>query len=205
MAALIFILLTVLSYLLGCFSTAKVLVKTFRSVNIYKIGTGHPDTQNIFNNLDKNLGILTGIIDVAKVYFFLVIVDFVLHNNLITTSFPYLESISTQNHLLVIGFAMIVGHCLPVTHGFKGGRGIFTYIGFVSFFAPWPMLIVGILALLVVLFFNQIRFAQYMIVLLPPFVNFFFPGGKQFLGKMFIAAILMGIINYFVSKKLGEI
>jgi len=100
---------------------------------------------------------------------------------------------------------MILGHCLPVTHWFKGGRGIFTYIGFLLFFAPWPTIIVCIMAAILVAFFNQIRFSQYMIVLLPPFINFFFPGGKQFMAKMFLAAILMGIMNFFVSKKLGEI
>ena len=94
---------------------------------------------------------------------------------------------------------------MPITHHFKGGRGLFTYMGLVTFIAPWPMIIVIFLAMIVVFFFKQIRFAQYMIVLLPPFINFFFPGGKEFLGKMFIAAFLMGIINYFVSKKLGEI
>jgi hypothetical protein len=44
-----------------------------------------------------------------------------------------------------------------------------------------------------------------MVVLLPPFINFFFESDPEVLAKMFIAAILMGIINFIVSKKLGEI
>lgn len=100
---------------------------------------------------------------------------------------------------------MIIGHCLPANHHFKGGRGIFTYMGLVTFFAPYPMLIIAFLSFFLVYVFKQIRFAQYMIVLLPPFINFLFPGGKEFIGKMFVVALLMIIINFIVSKRLGEI
>jgi len=114
-------------------------------------------------------------------------------------------NLGTQNYLLVLGFMMVVGHCLPVTHKFHGGRGLFTYIGFVTFFAPWPMIIIAFLAVIIVCFFKQIRFAQYMIVLLPPFVEFFFTKSLPEVGKLFIAAALMAIINIIVSKKKGEI
>lgn len=100
---------------------------------------------------------------------------------------------------------MIIGHCLPITHRFKGGRGFFTYIGFVLYFAPFPMMIIALLAIILVVFFKQMRFAQYMVVMLPPFINFFFEDDVTLLAKMFIAALLMGIINFIVSKKLGEI
>lgn len=205
MSTLIMIFLVLFSYTLGCFSTAKILAKSYKNINIYKIGTGHPDTLNIFNNIDKALGIFTGILDIGKIFFYLAFIKVILFSGEVTNMIPGLSELNSQNHLLVIGFSMIVGHCLPITHKFKGGRGIFIYIGFILFFAPWSTLIVGTLALILVVFFNQIRFSQYMVVMLTPFVNFFFAGGRDFLAKMFLAAILMGIMNYFVSKRLGEI
>ena len=78
-------------------------------------------------------------------------------------------------------------------------------MGFVLYFAPFPMMMIIVLAIILVVFFKQIRFAQYMIVMLPPFINFFFEDNPAFLAKMFFAALLMGIINFIVSKKLGEI
>ena len=194
---LIFISLLIISYLAGCFSTSRIIAKSFRSLNIYKIGTGHPDTQNIYHNISKPLGFFAGIVDFSKIYIYLFLLNLVLGR--------YYSSIATQNHFLVLGFVMIVGHSLPITHHFKGGRGIFTYMGFFAFFAPYPLIIVAVLALIIILVFNQIRFAQYMVVLLPPFLSFFFQGTKVFSGKLFLAAILMGIINLFVSKRLGEI
>lgn len=199
---IIFVILAATSYLLGCFSTAKLICKSYKSINIYKVGSGHPDTLNIFSNIGKSLGVFTGILDFGKVFFYLFFLNYVLGLAAVQNFLG--ANIGTQNHLLVLGFLMVVGHCLPVTHRFRGGRGLFTYIGFVAFFTFWPMLIIAFLAMLIVIFFDQIRFAQYMIVLLPPFVAFFFVD-KSFVGKMFIAAILMGIINFIVSKKLGEI
>ncbi len=198
-----FITLLIISYFLGCFSTAKLITKSYKSMNIYKVGTGHPDTQNIYRNIDKKLGIFTGIIDFGKMFFYLFLLKYLLNYPVIIELIG--ENIGTENHLLILGFAAVIGHCLPLTHRFKGGRGIFTYIGFVTFFMLWPMIIIATLSLIIVIFFKQIRFAQYMIVLLPPLINFFFVRDPVFLGKMFIVAILMGIINFFVSKKLGEI
>ncbi len=194
--------LLIISYLLGCLSTAKILAKTYKSMNVYKVGSGHPDTQNIYNNIDKTLGIFTGIVDFGKMYFYIVLLSFLLNYPPIT---DIIGNIGTNNHLLILGFFMVVGHCLPVTHRFKGGRGLFTYIGFILYFAPYPMMIIIVLAIILVTVFKQMRFAQFMVVMLPPFVNFFFEDDSSFLAKMFIAALLMGITNFVVSKKLGEI
>ncbi|RLC52326.1 MAG: hypothetical protein DRZ79_01365 [Candidatus Cloacimonadota bacterium] len=201
---LVFIGFMVVSYLIGCFSTARLIAKSFKSLNIYKVGSGHPDTENIYCNISKSLGILAGIVDFGKMFVYLLFLKLLLEN--------FYPAISTQNHLLVLGFAMVVGHCIPVTNKFKGGRGIFTYLGFISFFfftyyTILPMIVVAFLAILVVVVFKQIRFAQYMIVLLPPFISFFLKGneGSYFPMKMFLSAILMGIINFFVSKRLGEL
>lgn len=200
---IVFIVLVVISYCLGCLSTAKFITKSYKSMNIYKIGTGHPDTLNIYNNIDKPLGIFAGIADFGKVFFYLVLLKYLLGLTHIQQWIG--ADLSTENHLLILGFFMVVGHCLPAINHFHGGRGFFTYIGFVTFFAPWPMIIIAFVALLIVIFFKQIRFAQYMIVLLPPFLTFFFTNNKSFVGKMFIAAALMAVINFIVSKKKGEI
>jgi acyl phosphate:glycerol-3-phosphate acyltransferase len=192
------ILFTIVSYAIGCFSAARLVALHFKQLNIYKVGSGHPDTENIYQNVSKPLGVLAGIIDMAKMYFFLLIVSYLFRR----------FGLVGNGHavwLQIFGFAMIVGHCLPATNRFKGGRGLFTFIGFASFFVFWPMVIVVTLALIVIFAFKQIRFAQYMIVLLPPFVSYFFPCYKGFFPNMLVLSILMGIMNYIVSKRLGEI
>ena len=65
---IIYILLGILAYGIGCYSTARLIAKTARSLNIFKVGTGHPDTQNIFLNVDKSLGVFSGFVDFCKIY-----------------------------------------------------------------------------------------------------------------------------------------
>ena len=204
---LIILGLTLISYGIGCFSTARFIAKSFKSLNIYKVGTGHPDTQNIYSNIGKILGVFAGLVDFTKVYFYLILLKFVFNQSEIV---DIVGDVGSEELLFVYGFGMILGHCLPVTHRFKGGRGLFTYMGFIAFFVPFPIIIVAILTVIFILVFKQIRFAQYMIVILPPFIISFF--GK-FLGynleldtRIFVvAAIMMAVINVVVSKKKGEI
>ena len=192
-------LLIIVSYAIGCFSTARLIARHFKQLNIYKVGTGHPDTENIYQNVSKTIGIMVGAVDVGKIYVYLLILQAIF-----TRLQP--EVVEHSTLLMVYGFAMIVGHCFPITNHFKGGRGLFSYIGFASFFVFQPMLIIVVIAILVIAFFKQIRFAQYMIVLLPPFVIYLFPGSyRVFFARLLLFSILMGIMNYFVSKRLGEI
>ncbi len=196
----------IVSYLIGGFSTCIILAKSFKSLNLYKVGTGHPDTENLFQNVSKSLGLLAGAIDFLKVYLYLMLLNAIFRE--------FFPGINYENYLLVFGFMMLLGHCLPINHKFKGGRGLFTYIGLISYFAFLPTVIVAFFAGIVVIFFNQVRFAQYMIVLLPSIVAHFcitlFPSyfsdyNSVFLTKLLVAAFLMGIVNIAVSKKLGEI
>ena len=204
----------ILSYLYGCFSTARIVAKSFRSLNIYKVGTGLPDTENIFSNISKPLGVLVGALDAAKAYLFLVIVKFLLDLLASTGWIPGVEAIAKPNFLLLYGLAMLVGHCLPITHRFKGGRGILTYTGFMAFFAPLPMAVTVVVAFILITKYKQIRFAQYLLVILPVFLELvlysFIPHFRKeqppyFLGMMVGIALFMGVLNFVVSKKLGEL
>jgi len=203
---IIYLISLPLYYLIGCFSSSRLLAKSFRSLNIYKVGTGHPDTENIFHNVSMPLGILAGMVDLGKMYLLLFL-------SKTTLSQPYFgfDQSTIMNLLLLIGFFVILGHCFPITHKFRGGRGMFSYIGFVLFFAPLPMLIVAISALIIVIKFGQIRFAKFMIVLLPPLLNFIpllnttYQYSAGFIGKMWLAAAIIGVLNILVSKKLGEL
>jgi glycerol-3-phosphate acyltransferase PlsY len=96
-----------------------------------------------------------------------------------------------------------------VTHRFKGGRGIFTWCGYMAWLAFWPTAVAAGALRLVLVRFHQVRFSQYMIVLLPPFLfqfsNKLFHTGYPGLMHTLLAAILMGVLNFFVSKRKANI
>ncbi|MFO7660494.1 MAG: glycerol-3-phosphate acyltransferase [Candidatus Cloacimonadaceae bacterium] len=211
------VLIILLSYFYGGFSTARILAKSFHALNIYKVGTGLADTENIYFNVSKPLGILTGALDAVKSYSFLFFVSLLLsYMNKIPFP-PDLSILYSTDFLMLYGLAMLIGHCLPLRQQFRGGRGIFTYFGIMLLLTPIPALLTGLLALVLIIGFKQIRFAQYTIVIMPvlltlvcssiPFCSMLAPHfatGSLFTTRLLGMALAMGILNYFVSKKLGE-
>lgn len=213
MTALIAILIFALAYIYGGFSTANIIAKNFRSLNIYRVGTGMADTENIYSNISKSMGLLVGAIDLSKAYLFLKVVELILRLLGNATSFAHFDILYSPTLMMVYGVGMLIGHCLPLTHHFRGGRGIFTYMGFFAYFAFLPILITAILAMILVWGFKQVRFAQYTIVILPVVLYQIFyytiPWYRKDLPPYFTAilfgtALFMGILNIIVSKRLGE-
>jgi len=208
------LLITALSYLYGGFSTARIVAKSFRSLNIYRIGSGLADSENIYQHVSKPLGLLVGAIDVSKSYVYLLLLDTLLMLGDRHLLMEGIEQLHRPEMLIVYGVAMLIGHCLPLSHSFRGGRGIFTYMGFIAYICFLPMLITAVLAILIVFWFKQIRFAQYLIVILPVILMqlmvSFIPTYEKLdfsysFAIMFGIAVLMGALNVIVSKRLGEI
>ncbi len=186
------IILVLIAYWIGSFSFARIFTKLFRNLNIYKVGNFIADASNVYHNVSKPLGILVWILDFIRIYISLWIVRI-----LFLSEQPEL--------LLLVGFAMIIGHCFPIMHKFSGGRGVVAYFGLLFYFAPLPTLIVGAIAILIVIFFHQVRFSQYMMVIVVPIACYIFKTGKVWARYLLLTSIIMGIINYFVSKRYGEI
>lgn len=217
MITIVAILLILLSYWYGCFSTARVLAKSVKSLNIYKVGTGLSDTENIYANISKPLGILAGALDVIKSYAYLYFLKFILISMDKMALPPSLKVLYSTDLMMLYAIAMLIGHCLPLTHHLRGGRGIFTYLGLIAFFSFYPTMITAILVMVFVFIFKQVRFAQYTIVLLPwlltqiassfrVFTYIIAPHQmvSLFTTKLLGIAVIMGILNFTVSKKLGE-
>lgn len=193
----------IIAYFCGLLSTARIFARTFRYLKITKVGSGHADTMNIYSNVSKTLGVMVGLVDIAKMYLFLYLVKYIFIN--LANQPEYV----TDNYLFVYGFFVILGHCFPFYNRFKGGRGIFTFAGYLGFFAPTTMLIVGVIAAVIALVFGQYRTAKYVVVGLPVVVSLFTSTIMQttpgLTTKIFIASALMVIVNFIVSRKRKEL
>lgn len=200
---LIPISIAILAYFCGLFSTARVLAKTFKYLNITKVGSGHADTKNIYSNVSKAMGVVVGILDIAKIYVFLYLVRYILTYILKTPDF------ADDNFLFIYGFFLILGHCFPFYNKFKGGRGIFTFAGYLGFFAPATILIVGIISTIIALGYAQYRAAKYFMVGAPVIASLIISTITQTTPgltlKIFIASLLMVIVNFIVSRKRKEL
>ncbi len=141
MAALI--IKVILAYLLGSVSGSLLLGK-LKKVDIRAQGSGNAGGTNAFRTQGLIFAIGVVIIDIGKGF-------------IAAWWIPAMEfggsAVISDNGLLVMacGFAAVVGHCFPVWHGFRGGKGAATAVGALIVIEPWlllPLLITWLVTLL---------------------------------------------------------
>jgi glycerol-3-phosphate acyltransferase PlsY len=173
-------LLVPAAYLSGSVSYAILVTRGRTGKDIRDLGNKNPGTANVGRTVGRGWGTLVLLLDVLKGLV-----------PMLAARLLFFPGSGSQAILAVfaVGLAAIVGHCLPLLHGFRGGGGVGTSLGVYFFFTP-------------------LEFAASM--LLGSLVVFLFIRGVQFrLGRwipiMFvaIAPFLTLAVNLFVSVPLG--
>jgi glycerol-3-phosphate acyltransferase PlsY len=150
----------IISYILGSVPFGYIITRLSTGKNILEIGWRKTSGSNVFKNVGKWQGALTGILDVLKGYLAVFLAQ---------------ELGFSNNIQILAGIAAVCGHNWSIFLGFAGGRGIGTLIGAFSAFslkilalALIPFILVGIIwnfsigtllffptAAIISLFFNQ--------------------------------------------------
>lgn len=108
------ILITILlSYLIGCFSSAYFLGKISKNIDIRNYGSGNAGATNALRVLGKKVGALTFALDILKGVIAVLIGKYM---------FGF-------NGSLLAGIFVVLGHDFPIFLGFKGGKGVATSFG----------------------------------------------------------------------------
>jgi len=111
-------------YLLGSVDFG-VIVPRLLGVNIYGTGSGNPGATNVLRTMGRKEAALVLLGDLAKGV--------------------GAAALGSWAGGPVIGFAAglaaVVGHCFPVWHRFKGGKGVAAAGGMVAWLEPWALLI----------------------------------------------------------------
>jgi glycerol-3-phosphate acyltransferase PlsY len=115
----------VLGYLLGSIPFGLLLTRAAGLGDIRSIGSGNIGATNVLRTGNKKLAAATLLLDALKAtvaalvgyYFF------------------------GPEAGLLAGFAAFMGHLFPLWLGFKGGKGVATYIGTLLGVAPWMVLV----------------------------------------------------------------
>ncbi len=120
------ILILLASYLIGAFPSAYIAGK-IKGVNISKAGSGNIGGINAFSSIGKIVGIIVALNDAGKG--FLV---------------AYLAAWFSGGHPYIMLWAVIaavIGHNWMIYIGFKGGKGVATFLGSLLYLSPWSILI----------------------------------------------------------------
>jgi len=110
----------VLGYLLGSIPFGLLLTKMAGLGDLRSIGSGNIGATNVLRTGNKKLAAATLLLDALKA----------------TAAALIAQAVFGHNAGLLAGFAAFIGHLFPVWLGFKGGKGVATYIGTLLGVAP---------------------------------------------------------------------
>ncbi|MEQ1611569.1 MAG: glycerol-3-phosphate 1-O-acyltransferase PlsY [Hyphomicrobiaceae bacterium] len=120
------LLAVLVGYLLGSIPFGLLLTKAAGHGDVRAIGSGNIGATNVLRTGNKALAVATLILDALKGTAAVLLAKFGVFGSLPGPDLQFLA-----------GFAALLGHVFPVWLGFKGGKGIATYIGMLLGFL-WP-------------------------------------------------------------------
>jgi acyl phosphate:glycerol-3-phosphate acyltransferase len=115
----------IVGYLLGSIPFGLLITGAAGLGDVRKIGSGNIGATNVLRPGRRELAALTLVLDVAKGFAAVILARYF---------FP-------GDAIYIAAIAVFLGHCFPVWLGFKGGKGVATYIGILLALA-WPVGIV---------------------------------------------------------------
>jgi len=107
-----YIIVAIISYLMGSIPFGFVLTKVFLKKDIRDIGSGNIGATNALRTGNKFVGYITLILDISKAVIPVIFVKF---------NYPDL--------LFIASLCAFLGHVFPIWLKFKGGKGVATYVG----------------------------------------------------------------------------
>jgi glycerol-3-phosphate acyltransferase PlsY len=144
----------VVSYLIGSVDFA-VVVARMHGVDIHEVGSGNPGTSNVMRTLGRGPAVMVFVGDSMK--------------GVIAASigaFLIADADPLSPWAFAAGLAAVVGHCYPIYHGFKGGKGVATGGGVLAFCIPVVALILTVIWALVAKVGKVASVASLVVVLL---------------------------------------
>lgn len=118
----LYILLALGSYLVGCISLSIILSKNIFGGDVRGMGSGNAGATNMARAFGLSAGVLTLLADALKAVIAMVI------GNLLFGDLG----------LAIAGTCAIIGHCYPVFYGFKGGKGVSVGVA-IAFCIDWKV------------------------------------------------------------------
>ncbi|MBX3570866.1 MAG: glycerol-3-phosphate 1-O-acyltransferase PlsY [Mesorhizobium sp.] len=108
----LYVAAVILGYLLGSIPFGLIITRIAGLGDVRRIGSGNIGATNVLRTGNKKLAALTLLLDALKGTFAVLI-----------------AAIWGPAFALIAGFAAFLGHLFPVWLGFKGGKGVATYLG----------------------------------------------------------------------------
>jgi glycerol-3-phosphate acyltransferase PlsY len=162
-----------LGYALGSIPFGLVITKLAGLGDIRSIGSGNIGATNVLRTGRKDLALATLLLDAGKAGLAYWLVIWIVGAYAGSTGERVTPG-ALHTMGLIAGAAAFIGHCYPVWLGFKGGKGVATYVGLL-FAAAWPVGIVwGLTWLAIAFVFRMSSLAALVACVVAPVFAFLF-------------------------------
>jgi len=118
------------AYIVGSIDFA-VIIARMNGVDIHEVGSGNPGASNVLRSIGRVPAALVLVGDTLK--------------GVVAAAMGMIAAGSTDPQVewaFLAGLAAVVGHCYPIFHKFKGGKGVATGLGVLVFTIPIVAVIV---------------------------------------------------------------
>jgi len=168
------------AYLIGSISFAVLVSRAFGLPDPHTYGSGNPGATNVLRAGKKAAAVLTLLGDAFKGWFAVMLV---------------------QQHVIAeplaagaAAVAVVLGHMVPVFHGFRGGKGVATSLGVLLALDPW--LAAGATAtwLIIAFFFRISSLSALAMAAFAPLFSFFLLGMGRFTLESAIAVTVISLL-----------
>jgi glycerol-3-phosphate acyltransferase PlsY len=155
---LLTVIFIILNYLAGSISSAILISRYIKKVDIRNVGYKTAGGSNVATHIGIKWGMVVGIFDFLKGVPFLLLGKHLGING---------------TGLNLIGIAAVIGHCWPIWFQFSGGRGIATLMGIILFRSPALALYPIILFILTLPFWAIKKYTRFhFLIFSSPFITF---------------------------------
>ncbi len=141
------------AYLIGSLDFAVVVARA-HGVDIHSVGSGNPGTSNVLRTLGKGPAAMVLLGDALKG-----VIAAAIGWLAVRSGNPANEPIA-----FAAGFMAVLGHCFPIMHRFKGGKGVATSAGVLLFVQPLVAFILAALWALIAKVFKVASIASLVAV-----------------------------------------
>ena len=187
-----YLLVAIVGYLLGSIPFGLLITRAAGLGDVRKIGSGNIGATNVLRTGRRELAALTLVLDALKGLAAVLLARYF---------FP-------GDAMYIAAIAVFLGHCFPIWLGFKGGKGVATFIG-ILFGLAWP---VGIIFCLVWLLIAWARKTSSLAALTAAVTSPIFayvawledwgPDGTKFAA---VAAVIAALIIYNHRTNIGRL
>lgn len=174
-----FVIIGIISYLIGSFSSAYHFGKALKKIDIRAHGSGNSGATNAIRVMGAKIGVLTFIFDFLK-GILAVLIGFYING---------------YNGGLIAGICAVIGHDYPVFIGFKGGKGVATSLGALAILHFPTALTSVIIAIIVALLTRYVSLGSIVFFTLNPIISIISnnPNNKY----LTLSTIFLGLLGIY--------